>query len=899
MRRLSILALAVAAAWAQAPTPVPTPVSAPLLTPVPAPVSTPVLAPVSTPVLAQLASQAPAQVAAPVSTPKPAPASTPKPAPASTPVSAQVAAQTPAQLAAPASTPVPAPVPAAVPTPESVLGHKPGDDFYLATYEDALGYFRKLAAASNRIRLVNVGKTTQGRDWFIAFISDPPNLAQLDHYKDVSRRLALARGIGDEQAHALARETRPIIHIDGGLHADEVANHQHTIQLGYDLVTAETAEVKAIRQNLIVELWFSINPDGQTAVANWYRQNLGTPYEVSPMPELYQEYVGHDNNRDGYMLNMIESRAITRATLDTQPLVFYTQHQSAPFPGRIYLPPFADPISANMHPLMVRWLNLIGMTIAEYLDDHGLPGSMHQETFDVWYPGYLDNIGNFRHTISFFTETALYRYATPHFYTVDEFPSARQGLGTEMLYSSPWKGGWWRLADACRYMYNADMAVLTLATKYREQMTYNKYRAARDTIERFRKEPPYAYRIPRQQHDAPTAALLMEKLMLQGIEVHQSSQPDAWVILMDQPFAGLVKELFEPQVYPALGQRPYDVTGWTLPYQMGVEVHAVTTPLSRQFRDGLRIATDAGGLAAPFNRDANASFRAVNRILAAKGKVAVAGDEFSASDIDKSKLDAILSEDRLVAGALKDAAQEDAAPVKPRRIGLYRPWTASIDEGWTRWILEQYQFPFTSLYNGDIRAGHLRERYDTIVIPDLGERSILDGRRAGTVPERYAGGIGDEGAQELRDFVTEGGTLVAFNNASLFAIDQFKLAVTNALAGVPAAQFSCSGCLVTVHIEDPKNRLTAGLAADTVVMFEAGPAFDTKPEFKGTVLARYPRERSPLASGYLIGPDRLEGKAAAVDAEVGKGHVILLGFKPQWRGQSHAAYKFFFNAFWE
>jgi len=784
---------------------------------------------------------------------------------------------------------------AQAPTPESVLGHKPGDDFYLATYEDALGYFRKLAAASNRIKLVNVGKTTRGRDWFIAFISEAANLAQLDHYKDVSRRLALARGIGDDEARALARETKPIIHIDGGLHADEVANHQHTIQLGYDLVTAETAEIKAIRQNLIVELWFSINPDGQTAVAEWYRQNLGTPYEVSPMPELYQEYVGHDNNRDGYMLNMIESRAITKATLDTQPLVFYTQHQSAPFPGRIYLPPFADPISANMHPLMVRWLNLIGMTIAEYLDDHGLPGSMHQENFDVWYPGYLDNIGNFRHTISFFTETALYRYATPHFYTVDDFPTTRQGLGTEMLYSSPWKGGWWRLADACRYMLEADMAVLTLATKYREQMTYNKYRAARDTIEQFRKDPPFAYQIPREQHDAPTAALLMEKLMLQGIEVDRANQPDAWVIPMDQPFAGLVKELFEPQVYPTLSQRPYDVTGWTLPYQMGVEVHAIATPLSAQFRDSLRRVKDAGDLAAPFNRGANASFRAINQILAAKGKVTAAGDEFAASDIDQGKLGAILKENRLRAGA---AAKEDAKPVKPLRIGLYRPWTASIDEGWTRWILEQYQFPYTNLYNGDIRAGHLRKHFDTIVIPDLTERSILDGRRAGTAPERYAGGIGDEGAQELRDFVNDGGTLVTFNNASLFAIDQFKLPVTNALAGATAAQFSCSGCLVTVQIEDAKNRLTAGLAPDTVVMFESGPAFDTKADFKGAVLARYPRERSPLASGYLVGADRLEGKAAALDAEAGKGHVILLGFKPQWRGQSHAAYKFFLNAFY-
>ena len=784
---------------------------------------------------------------------------------------------------------------AQVPTPESVLGYKPGADFHLATYDDALAYFRKVASTSNRIKLVNVGKSTQGRDWWIAFISDPENLKQLDHYKDVSRRLAVARGISDEQAHGLARETKPIIHIDGGLHATEVANHQHTIQLGYDLVTSEQPDFKAIRQNLIVELWFSINPDGQNIVANWYHDNLGTPYEVSPLPVLFQEYVGHDNNRDGYMLNMLETREITKATLDTQPLIFYTQHQSAPFPGRIYLPPFADPISGNMHPLMLRWLSLIGMTIAQYLDDHNLPGSMHQETFDVWYPGYIDNVGNFRHTISFFTETALYRYATPHFYTVDDFPAARQGLGTEMLYSSPWKGGWWRLSDACLYMYAADMAVLDLAVKYREQLTYNKYRAARDTIDKYTKDPPFAYEIPREQHDAPTAALLLEKLMLQGIEVHQLAKPDEWVILMDQPFAGLVKELFEPQVYPAITQRPYDVTGWTLPYQMGVEVHAITSPPSKQFRDSLRTVKEITGLSAPFDHGANASFRAINEILAANGAVSFSGDEIGASGIDNSKLNAILSENRLHAAPPKDTGKA----VKPSRAGLYRPWVASMDEGWTRWILEQYKFPFTSLYNADIRGGHLRERFDVIVIPDISERQMIDGHRPGTIPERYAGGLAEEGVQELRDFVDAGGTLITFNNASMFAINQFKLPVENALAGLPATQFFCSGCLLTVHMEDAKSPLTAGMTPDTIVMFERGPAFNTKTGFKGAVLARYPRDRSPLASGYLAGPDRLEGKIAALDAEVGKGHVILLGFKPQWRGQSHAAYKFFFNALYK
>jgi zinc carboxypeptidase len=781
---------------------------------------------------------------------------------------------------------------ASVPTPESVLGHKPGDDFYLATYDDALGYFKKLAASSNRIKLASVGKTTQGRDWQIAFISNPENLARLDQYKEMSRRLALARGVDDAEARRMAREIKPIIHIDGGLHATEVANAQHTIQLGYDLVASEEPEYKAVRENLIVELWFSINPDGQNMVADWYRQNLRTAYEVSPLPFLWQEYVGHDNNRDGYMLNMIESRAITRATLDSEPLVFYTHHQSAPFPGRIYVPPFADPISGNMHPLMLRWLNLMGTTIAQYLDQHEMPGAMHQETFDVWYPGYIDNIGNFRHTISFFTETALYRYATPHFYTVDEFPQPRQGLESEMLYASPWKGGWWRLADACKYMYAASMAVLDLSAKYHEQMQYNKYRAARETIEKFEKEPPYAYVIPREQHDAPTAGLLMEKLMLNGIEVRQSAKPDAWVILMNQPFAGLVKELFEAQKYPQLEQRPYDVTGWTLPYQMDVEVHAVTTPLTAEFRNGLEAITSMKGLRAPFNHGANASLRAVNQILAANGTVSFAGEEISAANIDKSKLESILAENHLKTTSAKEAGKT----VRAARTGLYRSWQANMDEGWTRWIFEQFEFPFASLYNADIQAGHLRPKYDVIVFPDASSRSILEGHRPGTIPERYAGGIGTAGVDALRDFVNDGGTLVMFNNASLFAIEQFNLPVLNSLAGLTPNQFFCSGCLLKVHIEDGKNPLTAGLSSDPIVMFERGPAFDTKSDFKGAVLARYGRDRSPLESGFLTGPERLQGKAAALDVNYGKGHIILLGFRPQWRGQSHGAYKFVFNA---
>src|SRR5215467_12923663 len=276
------------------------------------------------------------------------------------------------------------------PTPESVLGHKPGDDFYLATYDESLGYFQKLAQSTDRLRLVHVGKTTRGLDWYIAVISSPQNLAKLDQYKETAKRLALVKGLNDQQARELARNGRVMVHIDGGLHATEVAGAQHTIQLAYNLVSRNDPEVTAIRDNVVLMLWFCINPDGQNQVANWYRSNLGSPFEVSNTPDLYQEYVGHDNNRDGYMNNMLESQDVTRTELEWSPVIFYCHHQTAPFPARIFIPPFTEPISSNIHPLMLRWLNLFGINMAAYLDERQMPGAVHRTGFDNWYPGFLD-----------------------------------------------------------------------------------------------------------------------------------------------------------------------------------------------------------------------------------------------------------------------------------------------------------------------------------------------------------------------------------------------------------------------------------------------------------------------------------------------------------------------------
>ncbi|HVH39682.1 MAG TPA: M14 metallopeptidase family protein, partial [Gemmatimonadaceae bacterium] len=311
------------------------------------------------------------------------------------------------------ATPLTAQLPSTVPTPESVFGHAVGADFKLIGYDESIRYFERLAATSDRIKLVEVGKTSMGRRWTLAVISSPANLAKLGRLREISQRLAHPAGLSDAEARALAQEGKAFVDISGGLHASEIAGSQHTVQLAYDLLSRDDARTKAILDETVLFLWPSINPDGQDIVVDWYRQNVGTPYEVAPLDQLYQKYIGHDNNRDAYMLNVVESRVVARTWREWEPQIIYVQHQTAPFPTRIWLPPFAEPIAPRVAGLMSREVNTIGMTIAQALEGKGQVGATHMgQGFDAWYPGYIDYMPMLQNIASYWTETALYSYAT-------------------------------------------------------------------------------------------------------------------------------------------------------------------------------------------------------------------------------------------------------------------------------------------------------------------------------------------------------------------------------------------------------------------------------------------------------------------------------------------------------
>ena len=857
-----------------------------------------------------------------------------------------------------------------LPTPESVLGFRPGADYKLATYDQSVDYFKKVAAASKYVKLVEAGKTSQGRTIYYALVSSPDNLGKIDRYREIARRLAHPQGLSDADAKRLAHDGKAFVHIDGGLHATEVAGWSHTPQLLYDLVSrAGEPDIKAMLGNVVLMLWPTINPDGQQMVAEWYMQNVGTPYELSGLPRLYQEYVGHDNNRDAYMLNMIESRVLEHTWRQWEPQIIYVHHQSGPFPTRIWLPPFSEPVGIDAPFIMSREVNMIGMAIAKSLEEHGQVGATHMGTaFDAWYPGYVDYAPNFKNIAAFWTETALFQYATPHDYTLTDFPANMRDLRPQSLYSSPWPPGKWRLRDAVDYMETASLSVIEFASKYKDSLLFDRYQAGRDQIALGRNKAPYAYVIPQQQRDPVAAVELLRRIAFGGVRVSALTAPveiaaetfpaGTWIIPTDQEFAAMAREVLDTQAYPDLRQypggppeRPYDAAGWSLPLQMGVRVVAATSPLTDDARAKMQVI---GGVANPkikptpyeaalqqdgapfdslpgigFNTEPaaaaivplpgaiagsgavlvldpaqNNTFKAINRAWKQGATVqASAGASGSPIRYTVRGLSATAQDDLVQSLSLR-AERTDSAPgraVRQPRIGLYQPWTGSMDEGWTRWVLEQYGFAFVAVHPEDFKSP-LTQKVDVLIIADDARVPVAGaagrGGRGGppvAVRPEYAYQLTADDLQRFEQFVRGGGTVVCLSNASTFAIQQLKLPVKNVVAGLRPEEFFLRGSIVEVTA-DPTHPVMAGMPERAAVFVDGSPVFEPQDGFKGTVLARYQESGSPLLSGYLIGEKYLHGKAAALDVQVDAGHVVLLGFRPEWRGQPFGTFRVLFNA---
>ena len=837
---------------------------------------------------------------------------------------------------------------APAPTPESVIGWAPCADYKLATYEQIAEYFRVLDEASDRMQLVEIGETAEGRTQLMAIISSASNMRNLDRYKAISQQLARAR-VSDDEARALVDEGKAIVWIDFGLHSTEVAHGQTAPWMAYKAVTEETEEMRFIRDNVIFLLVPNMNPDGTTLVAEWYMQHVGTEHEGAPLPELYQKYVGHDNNRDWFMFNQPESQNIGRQVYhEWFPQIVYNQHQSGPYPSRIFIPPFAEPVNPNIPPLVMRGINAVGSAMGRRFDQEGKAGVVSRVGFDTWWNGGMRTAPYFHNMVGILTETS-HTSPAPTVYDPATFPrtfSNGELTGApSAFYPNPYMGGEWHLRDSCEYMLTGSMAVLDIGAKRRAEWLFNIYQMGREAIADGENE---TYVISADQWDPGTAAKLVNVLRWGAIDVEQANAPftldgvsypsGSYVVPSAQSFRPHLTDLLTPQVYPdrrvypgGPPDRPYDVSGWTLPYQMGVDVRTHAGLGARRADLALEPVEWAsppngsvsGRATAAYAIDpkANDAFTAVNRLLTAGESVSrmtAAGDVggrtwpagtfvVASSDGTHARVEDAARSLGLRITALAVAPPVETTPLRQPRVGLYHAWGGNMDEGWTRWVLERFEFAYTRLHDAEVRTGNLRAAYDVIVLPAdsvtrMTGESSEGGGRSGSRPEdyppAYRSGFGDEGVAALEAFVNNGGTLVTFAQAGDLPIQKFRLPVRNLVAGLSSTEFWSPGSTLRVDINHT-NPLAYGMPADGLAAFLGGnQVYEVVATPHNDRVQRIVTfiDRDILQSGWLLGEDTIAEKAAMVSVQHGQGRVVLIGFRAQHRAQTHGTFKLVFNA---
>ena len=839
--------------------------------------------------------------------------------------SAGLAAQQPARPdpsapARAAATPMP---------PADYLGYPVGADFKLAGFDSITGYLNHLADVSPAVRVDTLGSTTLGRPFVLVTVTSPQNFARLDQIQAVQAKLADPRKLSDEELPAILETQPAVVLIAHNLHSTEIASSQGSMELVHALVTDR--ELVELLDDVVVLLVPSANPDGQVMVVDWYRRTMGTPYEGSRLPWLYHHYAGHDNNRDWFMLNLVETRLVTDLLYgEWFPEIVYDVHQMGNRGARFFVPPFDDPVNPNLDPLLVRTISLFGAKISMDLEANGKAGVVNYRTYDLWWHGGNRSTPTRHNMIGLLSETASVRYASPLFQELSQLSQQPQhGIN----YPNPWPGGWWRIRDIIDYQMIAARSVIRLAATHRRDLIRNYVELARRAISAGLNEPPFAYVLPASQTDPGSAARMLEILRLGGVEVHQADSTfeadgieygaGSWVVLMAQPYRTHAKDLLERQDYPdrrlytgGPPDRPYDVSGWTLPLQMGVDAIAV----NGRFETSLQLLTDTirpapgmvtgSGDAFAVDNTRNAAALAIHKTLALGGRATLLSAPLRAGDTLWPPGSVVLEGPGL-RGTLRAVAEREGVSfeavsgssvgyrVEELRVGLYQSWTARMDEGWTRFVFDTWGLPYRTLQDAEIRAIDLRERYDVIIIPDMSRSQAVEGRPEGTVPAEYTAGLGAAGVDALRKFVESGGTLICLGDASNLAIEDFGLPITNVEPSdaeqMAGTAFYAPGSILRVEL-DSTHPLAYGMPTETAVYYTNGPIFDVAPDARDvTVIGQYPN-MGQLLSGYALHSDSIAGKAALVEARLGAGRVVMFGFRPQHRGQSHETFKILFNA---
>jgi hypothetical protein len=898
-----------------------------------------------------------------------------------------------------------------VTSPKEHFGFNMGDDYCLANFQQLAAYWAKLEKESERIKVVTIGKTEEGRPQLMAIVTSPANHKKLDQYRDLSRRMGRVEGVAETEARRLSTEGKAVVWIDAGLHATETLCAQMMIETIYQLLSGFDAETTRILDDVIV-LFVHANPDGHDLVADWYmRESDPKKRSMAGVPKLYEKYAGHDNNRDFYACNLAETRNMNRIMYhEWLPQIVYNHHQSGP-PGTVlFCPPFRDPFNYNVDPLVLSGIDAVGAAMMQRFLVENKPGATVRSgtRYSTWWNGGLRTTCYFHNMIGLLTETV----GSPTPMQIPFRPQLQLPRGD---YLAPIEPQPWRFRQSVDYSVTANKAVLDYASRHREQLLYNIWLMGRNAIERgqrdnwtttpkdveaaraanpepagggggggggrggrgaggvaefkraFRdpaKRDPRGYIIPANQPDYLTATKFVNTLMNTGLMVHRATArfnvgekqypPGSYVVKAAQPLRAHVLDMFEPQDHPndfpypgAPPTAPYDIAGWTLAYQMGVKFDRLLEEFTGPFEviknelppPPAKVLDADRAVGFFLHYRTNDAFRSVNKLLAAgedvrrlkepftaEGAVHPAGLFFIAKKSStQSLLEKIAAEIGTRFIGTPVAPDKEAIALKPPRIGLWDRYGGSMPSGWTRWVLERFEFPYTVVFPPELDRGNLRDKYDVLILVDgafsprgtgpvrpevtggdLPPPPADDARDESNIPEEYRGRRGSittaKTLPHLKTFLEAGGTILTIGSSTALG-NQLGLPIGNHLMEkdeegrertLPRTKFYVPGSLLRARL-DNKHPLAWGLGEEIDVMFSASPTFKLSDDAKGMQRVAWFDSKSPLRSGWAWGQEHLENGIAIIDAEVGKGRLVMYGPQILFRAQPHGNFKLLFN----
>lgn len=829
-----------------------------------------------------------------------------------------------------------------LPSPREYFGFTMGTEKKMIDWPQIVSYSKLAAEKSPRVQVTELGKTTLGKPFILVTLSTEKNMKNLERLRAIQKMIAFPDGITKLQDSALVREGKTVVFIGMNIHSGEIASSQQSVELIYDYATSQDAAIVKMLDDVVFLLVPSLNPDGLQMVVEWYRKTLGTSAEGSMPPMLYHYYAGHDNNRDWFMYNLAESRLVAKVLYeDWYPEIVYDQHQMGTNNARFFLPPYEDPVNPNIDPRLSSEMNLLGEYIVADLHKQGLKGVVTGTTFTGYFPGTLSKTPMWHNRIGILSEAASSYLATPIFLPRGSVRGMGQFLSANIAQSNhldPFERGWWSLRNIIDYEKYAVGSMLEFASVRKEKIKMNFLTLNREAIAAENTFTPAGWMIPVNQHDPNAAFEMVRRLAVSGVKIKKISEPfpyqgrtiaeGSWWITAAQPSRSYVKDLFEIQHYPDLKQypggpprAPYDITAWTWPMQMGVEVvvcnetpKIVTVPA-----DSITLPSGITGTAGTFyvlERRWNTAYAIMNALSKKNisvfetlynGIVSAGTFLIPAKKADRKFMDETAKKWNVQITCMDISDTTSMRAALPARIGLYQSWRSSVDEGWTRYLFDQYGIAYTILKNVDMKkkGEDLKKDFDVIILPDMSANMIVDGKNdeddddpvdgIPVRPKEFQGGIGKEGVESMKEFIRTGGSLLTFASASNFAIEKIRIPAVNLLKGVASKDFYASGSILEITL-DTNHPLTYGMNSTAFIYFTNDPVFRLLQTSRQSASVGWYENTNPLRSGWLIGEDYVEGKTAFAEIPFGNGKVIMYGFGVQHRAQTHGTYKLLLNA---